>query len=65
MVSWILLIVGGLNWLLFAFGYGLDNWLPMGVMRGIYVLIGLSALLELFTHKENCKVCTSSAPASM
>ncbi len=64
MVAWILLIVGGLNWLLQGlfmwdigqlFG-GMDAWLS----RIIYILVGLSALYELFTHKGNCKMCGSS-----
>lgn len=64
MATWILLVVGGLNWLLEAFNYGLGGWgLPSGVVTLIYVLVGLSALYELFTHKKNCKMCGSSASA--
>ncbi|MEK7138100.1 MAG: DUF378 domain-containing protein [Patescibacteria group bacterium] len=58
MVAWILLIVGGLNWLLFAFnGAGVGAWIPMGIMKIVYILVGLSAVLELFTHKGMCKAC--------
>ena len=64
MVTWILLIVGGLNWLLF----GLLGWeigsLLGGMMsvasRAIYVLVGLSAIYEIFTHKKNCRLCGNS-----
>ena len=61
MITWILLIIGGLNWLVF----GLFQWdvgmlfggMMSMVSRAIYVLVGLSALYELFTHKANCKMC--------
>jgi uncharacterized protein len=68
MIAWILLIIGGLNWLVF----GLFQW-DIGMLFGgmmsmvsriIYVLVGLSALYELFTHKANCKMC-SSGPKPM
>lgn len=69
MIAFILLVIGGLNWLLTAFGYnivdmvfGVDSTLSMVV----YVLVGLSALYEVFTHKSHCKECTaSSAPTQM
>ena len=65
MVTWLLLVVGGLNWLL----VGLFKWdvgmlfggQMAGVSRVIYVLVGLSALIELFTHKGCCKKCSGSA----
>ena len=61
MVTFILLIVGGLNWLL----VGLFQW-DIGMLFGgmgetisrvIYVLVGLSAVYEIATHKANCKQC--------
>jgi uncharacterized membrane protein YuzA (DUF378 family) len=57
MVTWILVIIGGLDWGLEAFGWGLDRFLPAGLMMIIYILVGLSALYEIFTHKKNCKMC--------
>ncbi len=58
MITFILLIVGGLNWLLEAFNWGLSTWgISMGVLRVIYVLVGISALIELFSHKKCCKMC--------
>jgi len=63
-IASILLVVGGLNWLL----VGVIGW-DVGVIFGgqaalisriIYVLVGVSALYELFTHKKNCKECDSS-----
>lgn len=61
MITFILLVIGGLNWLLYgifmtdvgAWIGGMDMW----PARIIYILVGLSALYELFTHKGNCKVC--------
>ena len=61
MVAFLLVIVGGLNWLL----VGLFSW-DIGVLFGgsgtflsrvIYVLVGLSALVLLATHKKDCKMC--------
>lgn len=59
-VAFILLIIGGLNWLLVAFGWNLVAAIfGMGTLTNIiYFLVGLSALFELFTHKKNCKGCS-------
>lgn len=60
-VSFILIIVGGLNWLLVAVGYNLvDMILGAGSIASkvVYVLVGIAALVELFTHTKNCKTCT-------
>lgn len=60
MVAFVLLIVGGLNWGLTAFGINLVNMLlgswPM-LERVVYLLVGASAVYELITHKDNCKEC--------
>jgi len=59
-VAFILLIIGGLNWLLVAFGYNLVytvfGSMPKVEML-IYVLVGLSAIYEVATHKSRCKHC--------
>ncbi len=63
-VAFILLVVGGLNWLLVGFGWNLvDAIFGVGSLlsRIIYVIVGLAALLELFTHRKNCKACTTPA----
>lgn len=68
MIAWILVIIGGLNWLLTAFHWNLvEKIFGTGtVSMVIYVLVGLAALYELFTHKKTCKVCASnSQPAAM
>lgn len=62
MVAFILLVVGGLNWGVYA----LTGW-EVGQLFGgmdamisklIYILVGLSALYFAFTHKKDCKVCS-------
>ena len=71
MVAWILLIVGGLNWLLVGVGGFMDsNWNLVSMLVGswpvveglVYVLVGLAAVYELVTHKGRCRECSSSAP---
>ena len=63
-----LLVVGGLNWGFAAFGYNLVNillgsWPPVETV--VYVLVGLSAIVEVATHKQSCKACVSPAAAPM
>jgi uncharacterized membrane protein YuzA (DUF378 family) len=62
-IAFILLIIGGLNWLLEAFGYGIGNYIPAGVAMVIYVLVGLSAIYEAVTHKSNCRHCATDKMA--
>jgi len=61
MTAFILLIIGGLNWLFVGFGIGdLGNFFggpEKLVSRIIYILVGLAALFELVTHKAACKSC--------
>lgn len=70
MVSFILLAVGGLNWLLVGLtpsGWDVGQLFGgqgAGISRIIYVLVGLAALYEIFTHKKCCKAC-DSAPSAM
>ena len=63
MVAFVLLVIGGLNWLLTAFGYNIvDMIFGMGLIaKIIYILIGISAIYEAVTHKGNCRHCGSSA----
>lgn len=60
-LTFCLLIIGGLNWLL----VGLAGW-DVGMLFGgqmalvsriIYVLVGLSAVYEVVMHKKTCKDC--------
>ena len=58
-VAFILLIIGGLNWLLTVFGYGVGQYLSETVANVVYVVIGLAAVYEIATHKKNCKECSA------
>lgn len=58
-IAFILLVIGGLNWLLFVFGWDVGRFLPEIVSQIIYVLVGLSAIYEAVTHKSNCKNCVA------
>jgi len=54
MITWYLLIIGGLNWGLAVFGVDIGTWgLPSGLITVVYALVGLSALYQLFTHKAH------------
>lgn len=63
MVAFVLLVVGGLNWLFIgAFDINLVNSLFVdmpGVERWVYILIGLSAAYIAATHMKDCKHCSS------
>lgn len=64
MVTFTLLVIGGLNWLVFAL-FGWDVGQLFGGMeatasKAVYVLVGLSGLYEIATHKKNCKLCGTS-----
>jgi len=63
-VSFILLVIGGVNWLLFAFGWNLVSVIfgaGSTLSMIIYILIGLAAVEEAVTHKSNCKCCSAGA----
>lgn len=70
MIAWILLIIGGLNWLLIGIGGFLGaNWNVVDLVFGswpmvewiIYLLVGLSTIYELVT----CRKHMSSGPTPM
>jgi uncharacterized membrane protein YuzA (DUF378 family) len=60
-IAFTLLWIGGLNWGIFA----LTGWdvgqifggMDAGVSKVIYVLVGLSALYTVFSHKSYCRNC--------
>ncbi|OGG88167.1 hypothetical protein A2592_01820 [Candidatus Kaiserbacteria bacterium RIFOXYD1_FULL_42_15] len=62
LVAFGLLVVGGLNWLLVgAFDLNLVTML-LGegtAANVVYILVGLAAVLEMFTHKGHCKDCSN------
>ena len=61
-ISFILLIIGGLNWGLVGLGdwFG-GNWNVVNLLLGawptvealVYVLVGISAIVLLLTHKKS------------
>lgn len=60
-VGWILLIIGGLNWGLVGFlDWNFVEWLlgswPV-VVRVVYALVGLSAIVVMFSMGGHCKNC--------
>lgn len=60
MVAFTLLVVGGVNWLLVAFGYNLVNSLLGSyptVEKLVYVLVGVSAVYLAATHMADCRAC--------
>ena len=69
--AFVLTVVGGLNWGLVAIGtYMGSNWNVVNLLLGqwsgveniVYLLVGLSALMLMFSHNMNCRACN---PAGM
>ena len=69
-IAFILVIIGGLNWLLVGItSSGWDVGQIFGgqgniISRIVYILVGLSALYLVVTHKKDCKKCEAGAPAA-
>ncbi|MEK7500925.1 MAG: DUF378 domain-containing protein [Patescibacteria group bacterium] len=69
LITFILLIVGGLNWL----AVGVAGWdvgslfggMDALVSRVIYVLVGLSTVYEVISHKKRCKNCLGGKSGDM
>lgn len=64
-ITFLLLVIGGLNWGIFGVTAG--KWEVGHILGGmtspismiIYILVGLSAIIELATHKKNCMCCSN------
>lgn len=60
-VTFILLVVGGLNWLLVGLlGWDVSEFFggqASAVARLLYVLVGASAVYEVVMHKKHCREC--------
>jgi uncharacterized membrane protein YuzA (DUF378 family) len=71
MVTFLLLVVGGLNWLSVGLlGTDLVASLLGGMSsmlaKAVYILVGLSAVYEVATHKASCRTCaTDSTPSAV
>jgi len=57
-IAYILVIIGALNWGLEVLGIGVGRFIPSGLATLIYALVGISAVVEIFTHKQTCKECS-------
>ncbi|MCA9372265.1 DUF378 domain-containing protein [Candidatus Woesebacteria bacterium] len=62
MLSFLLVVVGALNWLLvglldFNLVTALFGSLPM-LENLVYILVGLAGLYLVMTHNKDCKMCS-------
>ncbi len=66
MIAFILLAVGGLNWGLIGLGgFTGNDWNLVHMILGslpwlewiVYLLVGLSTIWLIFTHKKTCTMC--------
>jgi uncharacterized membrane protein YuzA (DUF378 family) len=67
LVTWILIIVGALNWGVVGLGNLMgESWNVVSMLLGawptleqlVYALVGVSAVYEVLTHKKNCRACS-------
>ncbi|MDO8579571.1 MAG: DUF378 domain-containing protein [bacterium] len=66
-IAFILVVVGAINWGL----VGLGDWNVVNMILGsvawlerlVYILVGLSGILLVFTHKSDCKSCQTGGSA--
>lgn len=61
MLTYLLIVIGALNWgLVGLFGFNLVSYL-FGFMplleKAVYVVVGAAAVYEVIGHKAICKVC--------
>ena len=61
-ITFILLLIGGLNWGLDALGYNVVYMILGDSMleKLVYLLVGLSAVYEIINHKNLCRNCNPS-----
>jgi uncharacterized membrane protein YuzA (DUF378 family) len=73
-ISFILVIIGGLDWGLVALGNWMGaNWNVVNLLLGswptleniVYLLVGLSAIALAVGHKKDCRACNPSGAAAM
>ncbi len=71
-ISFILVVIGGLNWGLVGLAGlmgGGSNWNVVNLILGswpmvenlVYLLVGLSAISLVVSHKKDCRHCGSSS----
>ena len=65
-IAFVLLVIGGLNWLLIGLGVGdVVAYLGSTLATIVYILVGLSAVYLAFTHKSTCKNCNTVGAPTM
>ena len=59
-ISFILIVIGGLNWGLIGVGVEdvVSRVLGDAVAQVVFVLVGFAAIVEIVTHKKSCKACS-------
>ena len=66
-IAFVLTVIGGLDWGLVALGSWMgSNWNVVNLLLGqwsgvenlVYLLVGLSALTLLVSHKGDCRACS-------
>lgn len=66
-VAFLLLAVGGINWGLIGLGgFMMADWNVVNMILGawpqlewlVYVLVGVSAVWLIVTHKGDCRMCS-------
>ncbi|MBP9686809.1 MAG: DUF378 domain-containing protein [Candidatus Doudnabacteria bacterium] len=63
-LAFILLVIGGLNWLLLGvFWWDIGHLFSGDMMsipaRVIYTVVGIATIYVLATHKSDCKACAA------
>jgi len=67
-IAFVLVVVGAINWGLVGLGGFMgSSWNLVNMLLGswpmvewlVYVLVGLSGLYLVFTHKRDCSMCMS------
>lgn len=69
-IAFILVVVGAVNWGLIGIN---GEWNVVSLLLGrwavvesiVYVLVGLSGLFLVFSHRKDCKACEPKAEAAM
>lgn len=73
-VTWILIVVGALNWgLVGVSGFMGANWNLVNLIFGsmpalegvVYILVGLAGVYELVMHRKNCVTCGAVQTSTM
>jgi uncharacterized membrane protein YuzA (DUF378 family) len=73
MIAFILVMIGGLNWLLVGIGgFVGSDWNLVHLILGsipalewlVYIIVGLSAVYEIVMHRKNCASCITNKTMS-